>query len=574
MYARRSPESRRTAFALMSEVRHPVFLTHHRHRILAPIGVACLATVWLAAQPQGAPTFAPVPDEAGITFVLRNGATPEKRVIETMPGGLAAFDYDGDGHLDLFFANGLDPATGSKDHPAYWNRLYRNRGDGTFEDVTERAGVQGRGFSMGAVAGDFDNDGHVDLFVPGVGAHSLYRNRGDGTFEDVTRAAGIAPPVWSVAAAWVDVDNDGRLDLFVVNYLDWSPEKERFCGDRARNLRVYCHPRHYGGLANTLYRNRGDGTFEDVSAASGIGRHVGKGMSVAVADVDGNGWQDIVVTNDAIPNFLFMNKGDGTFDEMALLAGIALPGFGRPVSSMGLDARDVSNDGHPDVIITALRGETFPFYANEGGLFREATHQVGLAGPTLARSGWGVAIADLDNDGWKDVATANSHVNDLVEQFEASPYREPNAVFMNRGGRFEDVSSAVGAEFAAAVAAHRGLLAVDLDNDGRLDLVTTRLGEGARVWRNTTPGRRWLRVRLVGRTANRDGLGAIVRVAGQTNVMTSAIGYASSALAPVHFGMGDLERVERIEVVWPGGRTQVIGETATNQTIVVTEPEE
>ncbi len=521
------------------------------------------------------PSFERVPRGGGMDFVLDNGATAGKRVIETMPGGLAVFDADGDGAVDVFLANGVDPTTGSKADPRYWNRLYRNRGDGTFTDVTERAGLRGDGFAMGAVAADFDNDGHIDIFVPGVGTHTLYRNKGDGTFEDVTRAAGIAPPVWSVAAAWVDVDKDGRLDLFIVNYLDWAPDKERFCGDRARNLRVYCHPRHYTGLPNTLYRNKGDGTFEDISAASGIGRHVGKGMSVAAADLDEDGWPDLMVTNDAVPNFYFRNKGDGTFEEFALMAGLALPGFGRPVSSMGLDARDLTNDGRPDVIVTALSGETFPLFVNDGGgLFRDATHQTGLATMTTARSGWGVAIADLDNDGWKDIVTANSHVNDEVDKFEASRYREANSVFVNRSGRFEDVSTAVGADFAKVVSAHRGLVAADLDNDGRLDLVTTRLGEGVVVWRNTSPAKRWLRVRLVGTASNRDGIGAIVRAAGQTNVMTSAIGYASSRVEPVHFGLGDLETVASLEVVWPSGRRQELTNVPTNQTIRVTEPAE
>lgn len=543
-------------------------------RSLTTAGVAVLALVAGAGAQSGTgPTFARAANAAGIDFVLHNGATPDKRVIETMTGGLAVFDADGDGFVDVFLANGVDPATGSKRDPRYWNRLYRNKGDGTFTDVTERAGLAGSGFAMGAAAGDFDNDGHVDLFVPGVAAHSLYRNRGDGTFEDVTKAAGIAPPVWSVAAAWLDVDRDGRLDLFVVNYLDWAPDKERFCGDRVRNLRVYCHPRHYGGLPNSLYRNKGDGTFEDVSARAGIAAHVGKGMSVAAADLDEDGWPDIVVTNDTLPNFYFRNKGNGTFEEFGLLGGLALPGFGRPVSSMGLDARDANNDGRPDVIVTALSGETFPLYVNDGGgLFRDATHQAGLATLTTLRSGWGVAIADLDNDGWKDIATANSHVNDMVEQFEASRYRESNSVFLNRGGRFEDVSNRVGAEFTQVVSAHRGLVATDLDNDGRLDLVTTRLGEGVVVWRNTSTPRRWLRLRLVGTSGNRDGIGAVIRVAGQVNVMTSAIGYASSRIEPVHIGLGDAERVELVEVVWPSGRTQRLTGVPTNQTIEVTEP--
>lgn len=544
--------------------------------LTAALACLCLLTTSSAQTGPGTaapPSFERVPGAGGIAFVLDNGATADKRVIETMPGGLAVFDADGDGFVDVFLANGVDPVTGSKSDPRYWNRLYRNAGDGTFTDVTERAGLRGSGYAMGAAAGDFDNDGHIDLFVPGVGTHTLYRNQGDGTFEDVTRAAGITPPVWSVAAAWVDVDNDGRLDLLVVNYLDWAPDKERYCGDRARNVRVYCHPRHYTGLPNTLYRNRGDGTFEDISAVSGIGRHVGKGMSVAAVDLDEDGWADLVVTNDTLPNFYFRNKGDGTFEEFGLMGGLALPGFGRPVSSMGLDARDLTNDGRPDVIVTALSGETFPLFVNEGGgLFRDATHQTGLATLTTARSGWGVVIADLDNDGSKDIATANSHVNDEVDKFEASRYRESNTVFMNRNGRFEDVSGSVGAEFTRVVSAHRGLVAADVDNDGRLDLLTTRLGEGVVLWRNTSQARRWLRVRLVGTVSNRHGIGAVVRAAGQSNVMTSAIGYASSRVEPVHFGLGALETIETVEVVWPSGRVQQLTDVPTNQTIVVTEP--
>ncbi len=546
-------------------------------RITAPAIAALVCSAFLAvpaAQPPSFPTFERLQDAGGIAFVLANGATPEKRVIETMPGGLAVFDYDNDGLVDVFLPNGVDPADGSKRDPRYWNRLYRNTGAGTFVDVTDAAGLRGEGFGMGAAAGDFDNDGRIDLFVPGVGSHTLYRNLGDGRFEDITKAAGIAPPVWSVAAAWVDVDNDGLLDLFVVNYLDWSPERERFCGDRERNLRVYCHPRHYGGLANTLYRNKGDGTFADVSTASGIGAHVGKGMSVGVGDLDEDGWPDIVVTNDTTPNFFFRNRGDGTFEELGLLAGLALPGFGRPVSSMGLDVRDLTNDGRADVLVTALSGETFPLFVNDGGgLFRDATHQSGLATLTLARSGWGVAMADLDNDGWKDVVTANSHVNDEVDKFEASRYRESNAVFVNRGGRFEDVSARVADGFTEVVSAHRGLVAADLDNDGRLDLISTRLGEGVVVWRNTTSHHRWLRVRLVGTASNRDGLGAVVRVGTQSNTMTSAVGYASSRVEPVHFGVGEAERVPLVEVRWPSGRSQRLTDVPTNQTLVVTEPE-
>lgn len=540
-----------------------------------PLSVAwavAVATATVLTQP-APPRFRNVQPDSGVAFVLEHAPTPDKRLIETMPGGLAAFDYDDDGRVDLFFANGNATPDLAKADTRFHNRLYRNLGGMKFEDVTDRAGLAGRGFAMGAAAGDYDNDGHVDLFVPGVGQPTLYRNTGQGRFEDVTTRAGIASSPWSVAAAWVDVDRDGRLDLFVVNYLDWLPQANRFCGDRVRDLRVYCHPKYFAGLPNQLYRNKGDGTFEDVSKASGIAAHVGKGMSVAVADFDADGRDDLFVTNDGVPNFLFHNVDGRRFEETGLLAGVALPGFGRPISSMGAAVHDVTGDGRPDLLVTALKGETFPLYVNDGGMtFHDGTHQARLAAPSSQRSGWGLALADLDNDGRVDIATANAHVNDLIDRFEASTYKEANAILLNRGTTFEDVTALSGPELSAATAAHRGLLAVDLDDDGRLDLVTTSLGGPVEIWRNEGPAGHWLRVRLRGRASNRDGLGAIVTVGGRRHAMTSASGYASSTLRGVHVGLGDAAAPPGIEVTWPSGRTQVVQAPGVDQVVEVTEP--
>jgi enediyne biosynthesis protein E4 len=539
--------------------------------------LACLAAPFAAlAAPAAQPPAIALRDVApasGIDFRLNNHPTPAKRLIETMPGGLAAFDYDNDGLIDLYFTNGAGGAGLTKQGPADWNRLYRNNGDFTFTDVTERAGVAGHGYAMGVAAADYDNDGHADLFVAGVERNVLYRNTGRGTFEDVTARAGIAAPAWAVAAAWLDYDRDGRLDLFVVHYLKWSAADDRYCGARERDIRVYCHPKYYEGLANALYRNKGDGTFEDVSVPSGIAGHVGKGMSAAVADYDADGWLDVFVTNDTVPNFLFRNRGDGRFEEVGLLAGVALTINGRAISSMGAEFHDYDNDGRPDIHVTALAGETFPLFHNDGGgQFSDRTGPSGLARATARRSGWGNALADLDNDGWKDLFTANSHVNDRVDAFEAHAYREPNSLFRNVGdGTFTDISGALGDEWATP-RAHRGGIAVDLNNDGRLDLVTTSLGDRVEIWENRTAnGHRWLALTLLGAKSGRDAVGARVRVGRQLHTVTTAAGYASSVRAPVHVGLGAATRVEQVEITWPGGATQVLRDVESNTRLVVRE---
>jgi len=546
-----------------------------------PVGalaLACGVATWPITQTPAPRTTAGIAFEnvsaaSGLTFVLDQHPTAEKHMVETMAGGLAVFDYDNDGLPDVFFTNGASLPSLRKESPAAWNRLFRNIGGLRFRDVTEEAGVRGDGYANGAAAGDFDNDGAIDVFVAGVQRNQLLRNTGKGRFDDVTAASGVTGRTWSVAGGWFDYDNDGWLDLFVVNYVDWTPETNKFCGDRARDLRVYCHPRHYQGLANALYHNRRDGTFENVSERSGIARAIGKGMSVAFGDYDADGFVDVFVTNDAVPNFLFRNRGNGTFEEVGLLAGVAMPANGRAVSGMGTDFRDYDNDGRPDIVLTALTGETFPLFRNDGrGAFRDVTFASGLAAGSVRLSGWGAVLADLDNDGFKDLVTANSHANDRIDAFEATAYRQGNAVFRNVNGRFENVSSQAGPDFAIA-RAHRGVGLGDFDRDGRLDAVISVLGAGPVFLHNVSNSTNtWLTLRPIGRASNRQGIGARVTAGSQADHMTTSVGYASSSDFGVHFGLGAARTVDRLEVRWPSGEKQVLMDVPVNQIVTVTEP--
>lgn len=508
--------------------------------------------------------------EAGISFVLENSPTDRKRLIETMPGGIALLDYDGDGRPDIYFTNGADVPSLEKSSSKYWNRLYRNEGNMRFRDVTEDAGVAGSGYSMGAAAADYDNDGKPDLFVAGVNRNTLFHNLGSGRFEDVTAKAGIQSGEWAVAAGWFDFDRDGQLDLWVVHYARWSPEEERYCGDQSRGIRIYCHPKYYTGLASTLYRNRGDGTFEDVSARAGVAKYAGRGMSVAFADYDQDGWPDVFVTNDNMPNFLFHNLRNGTFEEVALVAGTALRDDGKPVASMGVEFKDYDNDGLPDLFITALAGETFPLFRNIGkGSFIDGSHLSHLGSLTLKHSGWGLGLFDFNNDGWKDLFTANSHVNDLVEKFEPAVYREKNSLFVNAGGTFRDVSDEAG---LSLVKAHRGAAFADFKDDGRIGAVVSALGEKAELWENVSPGsQHWIALRLVGSKSNRDGIGAQVRLLTQYAEMTTTAGYASSADVPLHFGLGTVAVVPKIEIRWPSGTVQTLAQVKADRTVEVRE---
>jgi enediyne biosynthesis protein E4 len=543
--------------------------------VCAPAAAAAAMVLLYAipAQQEPAPIrFRNVAERAGIDFVLENSATAEKQLIETMPGGVVAFDYDGDGLTDLFFINGAAVPSLEKNDPKFRNRLYRNLGGMKFKDVTEEAGLAGAGYSMGAAAADFDNDGYIDLFVAGVRSNHLYRNLGNGKFEEVTAKAGIRSDGWSMTGGWLDYDNDGLLDLFVVNYVKWSPENPMFCGDPPKT-RSYCHPRFFDGLPNTLYRNRGDGTFEDVSLQTGIAQHIGKGMSVSIADYDQDGRPDVFVTNDKIPNSLFHNLG-GKFEEVALEAGVALPDHGRTVSAMGTDFRDYDNDGRPDITFAALAGETFPLFHNEGkGWFRDVTYRSRMGPLSNKRSGWSVGLFDFNNDGWKDLFVSGAHVNDTVEAFEAAQYRLPNAIFANAGdGTFRDFSADAGADFQVP-GVHRGAAFADFNNDGKIDVAVSLIGGRAELWQNVSPEQNnWIDVKLTGTRSNRDGLGARVRIGSQENQMTTNVGYASSSRGPVHFGVGKAAQAD-IEIIWPSGATQVLKGVRADQVVSVREPE-
>ena len=507
-------------------------------------------------------------------MVVKNGATGEHHLIETMIAGVAVFDFDNDGWPDIFVANGASMPKLEKDNAGYSNRLFRNNHDGTFTDVTVKAGLAGSGFSMGVAAGDFDNDGNIDLFVTGVRANTLYRNRGDGTFQDVTKAAGLqSDGKWSVAAGWFDFDNDGLLDLFVVRYVDWDPAQEPFCGAAADPLfhrpgyRQYCNPALYRPLANALYRNLGGGRFRDVSAETGIADYAGKGMGVAFGDFDGDGRLDIFVANDTLPNFLFHNEG-GRFRDIALEAGVAYCEDGKAVSSMGVDFRDFDNDGREDLFITALSDESFPLFRGGADHFTDATDAIGLSATPF--TGWSTGMFDFNNDGWKDLFVAAGHVMDNAEMSSSRRSRQPDLIFLNRIGRKFDLQTLPGE------ALHRGAAFGDFDRDGRIDAVVTRLNEPPLVLRNVTQGGNWLEFALLGRKSNREGIGAMIHItanAGQQwNRVTTSTGYGGSSDRIVHFGLGAATLVSNVEIRWPSGVIQNLSAVAANQILTVQEP--
>jgi hypothetical protein len=550
------------------------------------------ASAWLTAAARPAPSggaghdgiqFEDRQPASGIDFVLDNGTTPDKPIVDGVLGGVAVLDFDNDGRLDVFFANGARIPGLAKDEPRFRNRLFHNEGGLAFRDVTQRAGVEGEGYSMGASVGDFDDDGWADLYVTGVNRNVLYRNRGDGTFADVTGRAGVeavspaGKKLWSVGAAWLDYDNDGDLDLFVVNYLDWSAETNKVCGSAGR--RLSCPPNDYPGLPNQLYRNEGGGRFTDVSGPTGIGAHVGKGMSVAVADADGDGFADVFVANDEMRHFLFRNEGGRRFAETGVEMGVAYTEDGVPVSGMGTDFRDLDQDGRPDIVVTDLSGEPFPLYRNTpGGFFQPDSHAAGLGFATILMGGWGIGAYDLDNDGYKDLFSANSHVSENIELYGHHRYRQPNAVFRGSAvGRFRDVTSGAGRDMQRA-RAHRGCAFGDLDGDGRVDVVVSAIGEPAEVLRNVSDGSgHWLVLRLRGTRSNRDGLGAAVKLTGESghvqyNHATTAVGYASSSDKQVHFGLGSDRTAREIEIRWPSGVRQVLSDVSADRRLAVEEP--
>jgi enediyne biosynthesis protein E4 len=528
--------------------------------------------------------FEDIAQKSGIHFVTENSPTPMKYQPETMPAGVALFDYDGDGWLDIYLVNGAEMPSMVKTGPKYYNRLFHNNGDGTFTDVSERAGVTGAGYGMGAAVGDYDNDGWPDLFLANVNGNQLFHNNGDGTFTDVTAKAGLGGAMykgrkmWSVAAGWFDYNNDGLLDLFVANYCQWDPHFEPVC--MGLDGRGYCHPNSFAPLPNTLYRNNGDGTFTDVSEETGISSVLGKGMGVVFADYDGDGFLDVFVANDNSPNLLFHNLGGKRFEEVGFQAGVAYNDEGTPLASMGADFRDLNNDGLPDIWHTAIENETFPLFINKDkGQFRNASQDSRLANLTRPMSGWSNGIVDLDNDGWKDLVVARSNVLDNIEQISHHfRYAEPNSVFRNMGnGRFDDVSASAGADFTRPLP-HRGLAYGDLDNDGRMDLVVTALGAPVSVFRNITETRNhWVLFKLTGTKSNRMGIGARIRVTTDNgrmlyNEATTSTGYAASSDPRVHFGLGTSRVMKEVEIRWPSGIRQLLHGVTGNRVLEVIEP--
>jgi hypothetical protein len=523
--------------------------------------------------------------KSGLHFVTANCATSNKNQIETMTGGVGLLDYDGDGYLDIYMVNGAAIPSLKKESPQYWNRLFHNNHDGTFTDVTEKAGVAGSGYGMGVAVGDYDNDGYPDLFVANVTGNQLFHNNGDGTFSDVTAKAGLTGALldgrkmWSVGAGWFDYNNDGLLDLFVVNYCKWELNQDPVCklNDEERG---YCHPKFYAPLHNSLYRNNGDGTFTDVSEETGIAAKMGKGMSVSFADYDGDGFLDIFVANDTTRNFLFHNLGGKKFEEIGVEAGVAYGAHGTALSGMGSDFRDINNDGRPDLWHTAIEHETFPLYMNRAsGDFSDATASSGLASATATMSGWGNGIYDFDNDGWKDLFVARSNVVDNIRLvFPNRHYAEPNSVFRNLGNaKFQDVSPSAGSDFQLE-AAHRGAAFGDLNNDGRIDAVVSVLGGQAKLYRNVSPNAgHWILLNLIGTRSNRMAIGTRIHLTTpdgklQWNHVSTAVGYASSSDNRVHFGLGGNARVREIEILWPSGTRQELHDVVADRVLTIEEP--
>jgi hypothetical protein len=513
---------------------------------------------------------------AGLNFVLHNDAKGRMYQVETLAGGLGVIDFDGDGWPDLYCTNGASLPLLTKTGPEHWNRLYRNNRDGTFSDVTAKAGLQGEGYSMGVAVGDYDNDGHEDLFVVGVHGNQLYHNNGDGTFTDVTRKAGLAGPgspgrpAWSVAACWIDYDNDGRLDLFISNYCDWEPGTDPICGGMADQSRAYCHPDKYRAQPMQLYHNNGDGTFTEITAKQGMPELLGKGMGVAMADFAGDGYPGLFVANDNARNLLLRNHGKG-FEEVGIDAGVAYNGDGRNISGMGADFGDIDGDGRPDIVMTGLKNETYEVFLNQGGgRFEDGSVSTGLLNLSRKWGGWGCGLVDLDNDGWLDLFVAGGGLD--IENVS------PNRIYQNRSGRFADVSDLAGPGLAQP-ALHRGVVFADFDRDGRIDAAVTALNAPIELWWNRSPrenpARHWLQLRLAGRRSNRSAIGAEIRchAGGRMQVRTasSSVGYASSSDLTAQFGLGEAARAS-IEIRWPSGTLQTLGEVAADQRLNVVEP--
>ena len=531
------------------------------------------------------PLFEDITAKSRIRFKHEASRTSQKYLPESMGGGVAMFDYDNDGWLDLFFVNGAeikDPmplgASPDKSDPRFWNRLYRNNRDGTFTDVTETAGLQGRMYGMGVATGDYDNDGNVDLLVTNLGGNILYHNNGDGTFTDVTARAGVGGSGWCTGACFVDYDRDGRLDLIVTRYVEWNFSSNVFCGEHKPGYRAYCHPDQFNAISYLVFHNNGDGTFTDVSKRCGIAGSPGKGLGIAINDFDGDGWPDVFVANDSVPEQLFRNNHDGTFSEVALPAGLAYDQNGHVFAGMGADFGDYENTGWPAVFVNALANQKYKLFRNDKGRFEDVTDATDLGALTISHSGWGAKWIDFDNDGRLDLFVVQGHVMDNIELTEPRlRYRESPLLLKNEQNRLRDVSGQGGTAFRTPVAA-RGAAFGDLDNDGRIDVAINCNDGPAIILRNQgDSGNHWLTLNLVGSVGNRDALGAKVRLVSdngpqQTAFVSTAGSYISASDKRVHFGLGPRKKVQLIEITWPSGTVQQLESIAADQTITIREP--
>jgi hypothetical protein len=538
-----------------------------------------MAFLLLLAQPAPPSRFTDVAARSTFSYVTHNGYTGGRKYFpQPLCGGVAVLDFDNDGLMDLYFTNGARFPDLQKTGPEFHNSLLRNKGGGVFEDVTVKAGLTGEtlGYSLGAAAADFDNDGWTDLFVASAGMNTLYRNKGDGTFQDVTAASGLGVKpegTLSVQGAWLDYDHDGYLDLVVSNYTLWTAVSDQRCV-REDGVDYYCHPKTYPAVPHRLYRNKGDGSFQDVTDAAGFGAVRGKGMGIAIADVSGDGWEDIFIANDTERNFLYINQKNGSFREQGLVSGVAYNDDAATVSAMGTDIRDYDNDGWPDIFFNDLTGQVWGLFRNvRGRSFRYVSGASGLIPLSTPFSGWSGGFIDYNNDGWKDLFSANGDVD----------YLRPNAaqhdtLFENVDGkRFIDVSANMGEHFQRK-GYQRGSAIADLNNDGFLDLIITSIDRRPAILLNSgAGGEHWLKLRLVGRKANRDSIGARVTLTtagGRTlhDWVSPSVGFLSSSDPRVHFGLGKETKAATIEVRWPGGGALTMKDVAADQILTLREP--
>lgn len=528
------------------------------------------------------PAFTDMTQKCGIHFEGVACHTSKKYLLETMGSGLALFDYDNDGRLDIFAVNGTtlsDPTPKGtipqKHGPATWNRLYHQKPDGTFEDVTERAGLQGTGYGMGVAVGDYDNDGYEDLYVTAYGGNKLYHNNGNGTFTDVTEQAGVGGSGWSTSAAWVDLDNDGKLDLIVLRYLQWDFD-DIYCGEHTEGGRSYCHPDTFQAVKPLVFHNDGNGRFTEAADRMGIS-NPGKGLGVAIGDYDRDGLMDVFVANDSMLEFLYHNKGNGTFEETGLATQVAADDNGQTYAGMGTDFADYDNDGYPDLAVDDLANQKYALYRNNrDGTFTYISQTSGVARISLLHSGWGLRFFDYDNDGWKDLVITQGHDLDNIEKtFPQLRYREPMLLLHHNRRGFEDVSTQAGPSFQQPWVG-RGLAIGDIDNDGRVDVVVSTNGGPLHVLHNETRSRNhWLILRLVGHQSNRDAIGAVVKVTGaqgaQYATVTTTSSYLSSSDKRLHFGLGSSESPVSIEILWPGGKKQTVNAVKPDQILTIDE---